>query len=281
MGAWGPGIFSDDLACDVRDDYVKQLILGKTSEEATEIVKKKFPIEELTSDDAPVFWISLALTQWKKGRLLPEVRDEAIRQIDSGTDLERWEDSTEKVLEKRKTALLKAKETLLSEMPPAKKVPIPFWMRDDPWQAGDVLSYKIIREDIPFPECYGKYVILRVIEMQRGQDDGPMRAYYGVYNWSGDELPDLGILENLEFMKLYEYDKGTPKHRYYTHRHILIDKKDMKERDIRLIRRDPNFKISDYPIFEGDRSSGVLGGPSPFDAVVSECLHKYDKRDES
>ena len=79
MGAWGTAIFSDDYACDVRDDYVKEIIRGKTSEEATEAVKKTHLSTDPEDDDAPVFWIALAITQWKKGRLLSEVKAEVRR----------------------------------------------------------------------------------------------------------------------------------------------------------------------------------------------------------
>lgn len=40
MGSWGTAIFSDDFACDVRDDYIKQIIKGKTSEEATNLLRR-------------------------------------------------------------------------------------------------------------------------------------------------------------------------------------------------------------------------------------------------
>ena len=75
MGAWGPGIFSDDYAPDVKDDYLLHLMKGKTNEEATALIIKEMLPEYETSEDYPVFWIALAVTQWKKGRLLPEVKE--------------------------------------------------------------------------------------------------------------------------------------------------------------------------------------------------------------
>jgi hypothetical protein len=41
-------------------------------------------------DEAPVFWLALAATQWKYGCLSEDVRTEALRVIDSGMDLVRW-----------------------------------------------------------------------------------------------------------------------------------------------------------------------------------------------
>lgn len=36
LGVWGPGIFSDDLACDLRDEYRELVADGLSGEEATD-----------------------------------------------------------------------------------------------------------------------------------------------------------------------------------------------------------------------------------------------------
>ena len=46
-------------------------------------------------DEACVFWLALAATQSKLGRLIDLVRDRAIEIIDSGADLRRWENKPE------------------------------------------------------------------------------------------------------------------------------------------------------------------------------------------
>ena len=91
MGAWGPAIFSDDYACDIRDEYNALLMMGKTNEEATEkLIKSAYSEMELNDDYEATFWFALALTQWKKGRLLEPVKQKALELIDSGRDQQWW-----------------------------------------------------------------------------------------------------------------------------------------------------------------------------------------------
>jgi hypothetical protein len=42
VGTWGPGIFSDDLAADVREDFRDLISQGLTPEEATERLKRDY-----------------------------------------------------------------------------------------------------------------------------------------------------------------------------------------------------------------------------------------------
>jgi hypothetical protein len=65
-------------------------------------------------NDGPVFWLSLAHTQWKYGCLTDEMRQRALAVIDSGADLQRWAGPHES---KRRAALNTLKATLLSPQP--------------------------------------------------------------------------------------------------------------------------------------------------------------------
>ena len=267
MGAWGTAIFSDDFACDIRDDYVKEIILGKTSTEATETVKSIHLPTDPDDEELPVFWIALAITQWKKGRLLPEVRDEAISAIESGKDLLRWESEAKKVWVKRKNELNKAKQTLLSPMPPAKKIPMPSWMKDDPWQLGDLISYKITYKDITYPEYIGKYVILRIVETRSIQRDGPKRNFYSVYNWYGDEISDAQTVSSKFYLKLRE-----GKDWYANRKYISIDKREIKEHDMRVLEGFDSFIIDDDFIRNG-KWDGEYSNTFTFDNLLSRLLH--------
>ncbi len=272
MGAWGTAIFSDDFACDVRDDYIKQIIKGKSNEEATEIIKKSM-MPESGDEDYPVFWIALAVTQWKKGRLLPEVRDMAIALIESGDDLIRWEEEPPKQYKKREAALEKAKQTLLSPMPPAKKIPVPSWMKSDPWQKGDVLSYKITREDIDYSEYCGKYILLRVEDMVFNKINETYLAHYAVFAWYGDEIPNPAIVDSLTYLKLREVEAGTPDYFYFMSEHISIDKKDIKEHDIKVLMSDPAFNTKDSELLKNGRQGHGISSPGYFDNLVAKLLH--------
>lgn len=92
MGAWGTGIFDDDLAADGRGDWEDALAGGDSPERATTRLIEDYA-EEIAGDPAiaAAFWIALAAVQLDDGELDLDVRDRAIAAIDSGADLERWE----------------------------------------------------------------------------------------------------------------------------------------------------------------------------------------------
>lgn len=74
MGAWGAGLYQDDVTCDIKDDYLDRLKIGYPNEEATEEVIEYNEDYIDDSDDGPLFWFALADIQWKYGRLLPQVK---------------------------------------------------------------------------------------------------------------------------------------------------------------------------------------------------------------
>ena len=100
MGAWGPGIYQDDVAQDVRDDYIELLKKEVPKEQAVELIKESYMEEIEDEDDQSVFWIALADTMWKVGRLTEEVKQKALEIIENKQDLEKWKES-QKEYEKR------------------------------------------------------------------------------------------------------------------------------------------------------------------------------------
>ncbi|MCI7179050.1 MAG: hypothetical protein MSA26_00335, partial [Lachnospiraceae bacterium] len=91
MGSWGPGLYQDDIAEDVRDVYKDQLYRGKTGAKITEELLEEYSDCMSDPDDAPVFWFALADTQWNLGRLEDPVKEQALYHLRDGADLRRWE----------------------------------------------------------------------------------------------------------------------------------------------------------------------------------------------
>ena len=73
MGAWGTGLYSSDLALDIKDDYIDRLKRGESNEEITQSLINEY--QEIINDpeDALEFWFALADIQWKYGRLVSSV----------------------------------------------------------------------------------------------------------------------------------------------------------------------------------------------------------------
>lgn len=89
MGTWGIDIFQDDLAVDVRDEYLEIIRTGLSTNEATKTIIERFQDELGDPEEFNVFWISLAATQVEH-QLSTLVKEKALDIIQSGDDLERW-----------------------------------------------------------------------------------------------------------------------------------------------------------------------------------------------
>jgi hypothetical protein len=160
MGTWGPGIFSDDVAVDARDDYRSLVGEGRSGPEATdELLRKSKGVAEDDEDGIP-FWLALASTQWKMGRLEPRVRDRALAIIDAGADLQRWEDDDPESVPKRRAALVKLRETLLTPQGPETKIR-PRQTFKARFTPGDVISYRL-------PD--GRYTVFRIVGWKRDHE---------------------------------------------------------------------------------------------------------------
>jgi hypothetical protein len=101
MGAWGVGIFEDDVACDVRDLFERVVTTHNDVEAATHTVLHEFAdvIEDL--DDGAVVYLALATLQIEHGVLQPSIRASVLNIITSGQDLLRWENADD-VSERRR-----------------------------------------------------------------------------------------------------------------------------------------------------------------------------------
>ncbi|HEY9062996.1 MAG TPA: Imm26 family immunity protein [Pseudobacteroides sp.] len=206
MGTWGTAIFSDDLACDVREAYTNLIGEGK-EKNATKSILKIFKNNLKDSDEEPVIWLSLASTQWKLGRLEDKIKEKAIEIIDTGIDLKRWEEEP-KLLVKRKNVLDKLKEQLNSPQCLPKKVSNPNRPRVnhklvDPSKISYPFEPKTNKFLVPgqfwaIPLENGKFACGRVIELN---PDHNRSFLAGLMDWIGENPPseeDLAGCKTLE-----------------------------------------------------------------------------------
>lgn len=145
MGTWGVGLYENDTASDVRDEWLTKIRQGSSGEVAT----KELLEEWGRADDEPLFWLALADTQWTWGRLEAHVQEEAERVLAAGADLSLWERSKNRA---DRIRVLDALAARLKKSPPSPK---PIRVRGDTmdWKRGQLWSYRTLD---------GKYVVLRV-----------------------------------------------------------------------------------------------------------------------
>ena len=125
MGSWGLTNLQNDIAEDVKSDYISLLQKGKTGEEATKELTLQYEDAIADLDDAPVFWLALADVQWDYGSLEKHVGEKAQYYIKQ--ELTQWntpnyqEAEGESVSREQRCFLVKLQRKLLSEQPNEKK----------------------------------------------------------------------------------------------------------------------------------------------------------------
>jgi hypothetical protein len=126
-------------------------------------------------DDGPVFWIALAATQWKVGRLEDRVRDRALAIIRDGGDLARWQNAAER--RRRSQVLLKLEMDLLSPPRPVSKVQAKL-RTTTPLRRGDVATYRLTD---------GRLIALRVLALVGDERDN--YPIVDLADWVGTQIP--------------------------------------------------------------------------------------------
>ena len=138
MGAWGAGLYENDTALDVKDEFEKLFNDGKSVQEITDGLTEEYESIMDCADEAPLFWLALADTQWKFGVLLPKVKENALRWIN---ELKSQTADTPDG-ERQGKALDDLQTKLLSPLPPVKK-PKKKRIYKCEWKIGDVFAYQL------------------------------------------------------------------------------------------------------------------------------------------
>lgn len=195
MGAWGTGIFADDEAADLRDDYRELLGDGKSSEEATDILITQWKPEP----EETVFWLALAATQWRCGRLEERVKAKAVQIIDSEADLDRWKEvGNGPNIRKRSGVLQRLRTRLTSPQPQKTKIKKRYRSTTD-WERGELVAYKL---------ASGKTIIFRVIGVQG--DKGGTWPVCEILDWTGDSIPEISEMSGMPIRRCIDDKTSRP-----------------------------------------------------------------------
>ena len=219
MGAWGTGLYQNDLSADVKDDYISKLKAGKTDEEALQEIMEEYREEMEDVDCKYDFFLGLADTLWKKGRLTEELKIKALEMLEEEKTSDRWEG--EKLRKERNRVLDRLKEELNSPMPERKKVR-PHKPYITPLIEKGVYTFEITDVPEKYKEFCGWYMVIYVWKIHKGEfkvrnvwDHCP-QVYLML---SRGKVTDLGELDKTD-MCCSIRDHKTQKKRY---RYTVID----------------------------------------------------------
>lgn len=197
MGVWSSSLFSNDIACDVKDTYIYFLRQQYSNDEAYQRTYKEYE-DMIGTENEPLFWYALADTQWCMGRLMPAVRDTALCFIRENGGNALLKDLPKHALKWEK-ALQKLQERLCSPMPPEKKVAKPIEFKRNPWNVGDVYAYQFHTELAAEHGLLGKFILFQKVGNVEYYKD---RVYsvVQIFNKVFEILPDLDGIENIQIL---------------------------------------------------------------------------------
>lgn len=197
MGVFGAGIFSDDDALDVRDDYKYFLAETQSDTLATDAIILQYGanFDDLAATTS--FWLALAWTQWKMGRPDPRVKAAALRIIDEDIDLKKWDGSP--LRRKRAAALVQARQRINSPQPAAKPIPKPLPVQLPGWKFGEIVG-------VHLPG--GRLALLHMIAYRRSSRYGVKAPVVSILNWTGTDVPDSSELANLTYINWRGMQRG-------------------------------------------------------------------------
>jgi len=140
VGYSGAALYDDDTAADVRGLYREFLGDGLSGEAATDALLAEWTEVLDDPDESSPFWLALADTQWRVGRLEDRVRDRALRIIAEGFDLARFDHDT-----RLRTKRSKILDDLRARITSPQRSPVrirPVFRSTSPVGRGDVFAYR-------------------------------------------------------------------------------------------------------------------------------------------
>ena len=222
MGFWGSGLYGNDSSCDVRDGYLDFLKEGLSNEEAYEKTIEKFH-DYLGDQDEPLLWFALAETQWRMGRLQPDVKEKALAWIEKGGCLELWEDEPKGAEAWTKT-LQNLKDKLNQQPPKEKKIRKPPPIDNNPWNLHDVYAYQFHGIMANNRGLSGKYILLQKIGEGEYKQEG-LCMWIHVFDRVFDELPSISEVKELRLLPLTTPRVSAIGHAITMNKCIYMDKK--------------------------------------------------------
>jgi hypothetical protein len=176
MNRQGVEIFSDKMALGIKQDFLKLIKQGNSSEEAVRQIISILKIVPERPEFFTSFWLAVAAVQWQTGTLTDEVKHIALMIIDEGYDLRHWDHDYTK-MQQRQHVL----EELRSQIDPGHKNTYTRSIseeKENPFKPGDALGYIMPSK---------AYLIFRVLKIH--EDDSICAPICDICKWCGYEFP--------------------------------------------------------------------------------------------
>lgn len=156
-------LYANDLAVEVKNYYIEQLQLGYDNHEATRLTLEQYS-ECFSSEDEDMtdYWLVMADTQWKLGRLDESIKKKAIEIIENDEDLIHYV-YEEDLYNERKEVLSDLLERLKTPQPEPKKIKkLEFYIC--PWKVNDAYALQMKGKDAVNAGIENRWLIIIKID---------------------------------------------------------------------------------------------------------------------
>lgn len=218
MGTWDAGITSNDTAQDLLNEYKAAFYsydVDTAVKKIDDYVRTMF--DESDEEEFAAYYYSLAEFMWKKGILTDEIRERAVKMVDSEFGMELWTAEGGSAEKERRKVLAKFRNMITSPQCAPKKIKMNLYMNDI-FEDGEYVAFRLKTEGKPytskgltedeFHALDGKYVVFQKIRSEVSSVSAVVpemcsrsaifRMFYGVYD-SPDEI-DINKLEQYVFI---------------------------------------------------------------------------------
>lgn len=176
MSISGVGLYDDDTGADVRSTFRELVADGSTAAQATDALVAQWGDALEDYHQVCAFWLALADTESRTGRLEERVRDRALGLMASGEDLARFEHDL-RLYRKRQSVLRELRDRLTAPQRAPIRIRRPF-RSVSPVEVGDVFAFAL-------PS--GRTVWLRCIAVQGDERDSSPTVE--LLDWDGPAPP--------------------------------------------------------------------------------------------
>ena len=142
MGTWSASITGNDTALDMIEEYkvaFSYFDVAAGLEKLDQYVRSRF--DESDEDEWCAYFYSLADFMWKNGILTDEIRDKAIKMVDSDFGMDTWIDAGWE--KKRRKELSKFREKITSPQCAPRKIKLSHIHPDDIFENGEVIAIQL------------------------------------------------------------------------------------------------------------------------------------------
>lgn len=203
MSATSTKIYGNDMAMDVKEDFLQLYGIKMPLEEIHEYIFQSQPEDD--DESACAYWSALALIEWEYGVLDEQIHKKAVSIITNNSDAE--------LFIKQKDQLKRAKEleNLLEKLntvnPKPKKRKATFIYRC-PYQVGDVIAF-------PLKDHYVYFHVVGIVRTKESIEAlAEDNLYVKVFDVCSDELLDIkqfkpSLFHRIKYKKLPSYPAPT------------------------------------------------------------------------